>query len=190
MIKTLSLGALVACAAFSAAADEFSPALQAYFEAEVMQWANDPVIAAAIAAQNARTASLSQSDIDEMDARWRAEVGTGNTPTITPVISGEAADYLRARVASSGGVITEVFAMDARGLNVAASAVTSDYWQGDEAKFSATFPNGPGAMHIGDVEFDESSQSYQGQVSVVITDPASGKAIGAMTVGLNAEALM
>ncbi len=39
--------------------------------------------------------------------------------------------------------MTEVFVMDARGLNVAASDVTSDYWQGDEEKFSETFPKGP-----------------------------------------------
>ena len=41
-----------------------------------------------------------------------------------------------------------------------------------------------------EVEFDESTQTFQGQVSVTIVDPASGEAIGAMTLGLNAEALM
>jgi hypothetical protein len=80
--------------------------------------------------------------------------------------------------------------MDARGLNVAASTPTSDYWQGDEAKFTDTYSQGPGAIHVGDVEFDESTQSYQGQVSIVVVDPDTGNPIGAITVGLNAEALM
>lgn len=79
--------------------------------------------------------------------------------------------------------------MDARGLNVAASDVTSDYWQGDEAKFSETFPNGAGASHISEVEYDESTQTYQAQISFPIVDPVSNEVVGAATVGVNADAL-
>ena len=45
-------------------------------------------------------------------------------------------------------------------------------------------------MHHGEVAFDESSQAYQAQVSFTISDPKTGRPIGAMTVGLNAELLM
>ena len=79
--------------------------------------------------------------------------------------------------------------MDDKGLNVAQSSVTSDYWQGDEAKWQKTFQAGPNAYHIGDVEEDESTQMFQSQVSYAITDPASGKVIGAITVGVNVEEL-
>jgi hypothetical protein len=128
--------------------------------------------------------------IDTLDTQWRGEVGSSDTPTITPVLSGAAADFLRQQVEASEGRITEVFIMDARGLNVAASAVTSDYWQGDEAKFSETYGRGADAIHFGDIEFDESTETYQGQISITIMDPATGQAIGAMTVGVDAEALM
>ena len=100
------------------------------------------------------------------------------------------ADALRAHMADANGAILEILVMDARGLNVAASGVTSDYWQGDEAKFTQTYPLGPDAMHHGEVAFDESSQAYQAQVSFTISDPKTGRPIGAMTVGLNAELLM
>lgn len=79
--------------------------------------------------------------------------------------------------------------MDAHGLNVAASGTTSDYWQGDEAKFTETYSRGAGAIHVGDVEFDESASGYLGQVSAPIVDPATNTVIGAITVGLNAEML-
>ncbi|MEM6739238.1 MAG: hypothetical protein AAF646_03920 [Pseudomonadota bacterium] len=171
-------------------ANDYAPAMQAFLDEQVRPWAQDPVLVSAIAAQNAEMGTLQQSAIDALDAAWRGEVGTASTPTITPVIEGEAADFLRARVAESGGMITEVFAVDAQGMNVAASSITSDYWQGDEAKFTETFPVGPDAVHFGEVEFDESSQSYQGQISITITDPATGAPIGAMTVGVNAEALL
>jgi len=93
-------------------------------------------------------------------------------------------------VAASNGAITEVFVMDAAGLNVTASDVTSDYWQGDEAKHQETFGFGAGAVYFSEVEFDESTQSYQAQVSLALTDPTTGEAIGAITVGLNADLLL
>ena len=105
------------------------------------------------------------------------------------MLENDAATFLREQVEASGGVITEVFIMDARGLNVAASATTSDFWQGDEAKHSETYGKGVDAVHFGEVEFDESTQSYQGQISMTLTDPATGEAIGALTVGVDAEAL-
>ena len=188
--SALLAAALGAAAAAPAAADEFTAAMQAFYEAELASLAQDPVLAGAIAAQNARTAGLPQSEIDALDGAWRAEVGAADTPTITPVLENDAAAMLRARVAASGGMITEIFAVDERGLNVAASAVTSDYWQGDEAKFTETYPMGAGAVHFGEVEFDESTQTFQGQISFTVSDPATGAPIGAVTVGVDAESLL
>ena len=45
-------------------------------------------------------------------------------------------------------------------------------------------------VHLSEIEFDESSQTYQGQISIPVVDPATGALIGAMTIGVNAEALM
>lgn len=79
--------------------------------------------------------------------------------------------------------------MDNKGLNVAQSDITSDFWQGDEAKWQNTFLKGPGAFDIGEVEEDESTQMFQSQISYTVTDPATGNAIGAITVGVNVDAL-
>lgn len=173
-----------------AQANEFEPAMRSYLETEIASWASSAVIVNAINAQNIKTSDYDQTAIDAMDTAWRHEVGSGSTPTITPVLTGATADYLRERVEASDGRITEIFVMDAAGLNVAASDVTSDYWQGDEAKFSETYGRGVGSVHFSDVEFDESTQRYQAQISVTIIDPATNQAIGAMTIGVDAEALM
>ena len=185
--------ALLTAAAFLAApafADEFEPALRAYLEDDVRAWAQSPVLVEAIRAMNAEREGFDQATIDEMDQAWRAEVGSGNTPTITPVMENAAAEFLREQVEASGGRITEVFIMGSHGLNVAASGLTSDMWQGDEAKFQETYGVGADAVHIGDVELDESTQRYQGQVSITITDPDTGAPIGAMTIGVDAESLL
>ncbi len=189
-MKTILLASALAAMTLPASANEFRPAMQSYLESEIRAWINDPVLIAAIKAQNSRTGSYAQDEIDRLDQTWRAEVGSDDSAIIQGVLDNDAAAFMRQRLDMAGGVISEIFAMDARGLNVAASDVTSDYWQGDEDKFQMTFPLGPGAVHFGEVEFDESSQTYQGQVSVVIVDPANNTPIGAITIGLNAEALL
>jgi hypothetical protein len=189
MMKRTFLALAVAMLAAPAAQAVDGTQMKTYFDANIAPSMGSEVLVSAIAAQNAMTADYSAAWIEELDQTWRAEVGTGATPTIDPVLNNAAADFLRDQVAASGGAITEVFIMDAKGLNVAASAVTSDYWQGDEAKFQETFPMGAGAVHYSEIEFDESSQTYQAQISVTLTD-ITGAVIGAMTVGVNADALM
>jgi len=182
--------AVIATVVTPAFANQYKPAMTAYLESEVRGWAHSSVLVDAINSQNQRTQGYDQGQIDQLDLAWRAEVGTSSTPTVTPVMENAAADFLRAQVAASGGQVTEIFIMDAHGLNVAASSMTSDMWQGDEAKFSSTYSVGPDAVHFGDVELDESTQSYQGQISLTITDPSTGLPIGAMTIGINAESLI
>lgn len=188
-MKKLTLATAIVALATTVSANEYQPLMQSYFEAEISPWINNPVLVSAILAQNSRTHQYRQDQIDTLDQTWRAEVGTESSEIITSVLDNPASDFLRERLEQAGGVISEIFAMDARGLNVAASNVTSDYWQGDEAKFQNTYPMGAGSVHIGEVEFDESSQTYQAQISVVIVDPTDNSPIGAMTIGLNAEAL-
>lgn len=188
------LAALVFCAfplsaALPAAASEFEPKLRALEAAQIAQILTEPGLIDAVRAQNTRTAALSAAEIDAADKTWRAEVGAAVRPTIDPVTTSVLAERLRTIRDGSGGLFTEIFVMDAVGLNVAASDVTSDYWQGDEAKWQDTFAKGAGAIHVSDVELDESTQTYQAQVSVTVTDPATGAAIGAATFGVNVELL-
>lgn len=188
MIRKLLLAApLVVAASFAHAVDS-PPAMKAFVETDIMAWAQGAQIVDAINAQNGQTAGAGAAQIEEWDLQWRAEVGQGSQPLIGEVMGRPLSGFLAEQVAASGGRITEIFVMDAVGLNVASSGITSDYWQGDEDKHAKTYGAGPGVIFVDEVEFDESSQSYQGQISVSLTDPATGDVIGAMTIGLNAEA--
>ena len=164
--------------------------MQGFLSEHVMGWTQEQVLIDAIYARNSVTSGYDSAQIESLDLAWRAEVGTANAPTIDPILFNTASDFLREQVRAMGGTVTEIFVMDAVGLNVAAYDTTSDYWQGDEAKWQKTYAVGAGAHHFSEIEFDESSQSYQTQISVTITDPASGAPIGAMTVGINADSLM
>lgn len=171
-------------------ADDTKAAMQAFLTDNIISWASDPTLVAAIEAQNVETASYDQAKIDELDQIWRGFFGIDDAEVIANVIATPAADFLRTQVAASGGAITEAFIMDARGLNVAASVATSDYWQGDEAKFQQTYMVGSTAVHFGDVEIDDSTKQAQAQVSMTIVNDATGSAVGAITVGINLDALM
>lgn len=188
MFRSLIISAPLVLAASLAQAVDAPPAMRAFVEANVMSWAMSPQVINAVNAQNAKTAGTSEAQIIEWDNEWREQVGQSIQPRVEAVMGHELSAFLGEQVADSGGRITEIFVMDALGLNVAASGVTSDYWQGDEDKFTQSFGAGAGAVFVDAVEFDESAQSYQGQVSISLTDPDTGEVVGAMTIGLNAEA--
>jgi len=100
----------------SVLADEFSDALQSYFESNLAGWSEDDRLVEAIAAQNADTAAYDQSLIDQLDADWRAQVGQADAPIVSSVVDNPVSDYLRETVEGSAGAILEIFVMDARGL--------------------------------------------------------------------------
>ncbi|MFK7764380.1 MAG: hypothetical protein AB8B62_14055 [Roseobacter sp.] len=188
MLRSLILSAPLVVAASFAQAVDAPPAMRAFVESNIMSWASSAQVIDAVTAKNAKTSGMSEAEILELDTDWRNQVGQSDQPLIAAVIGNDLSVFLSEQVEASGGRITEIFVMDAVGLNVSASDVTSDYWQGDESKYSETFSVGPDAVFVDVVEFDESTQSYQGQISFSLTDPASGEVVGAMTVGLNAEA--
>ena len=174
---------------FTANANEFAPQLNELAKGDIAAIAQSAEIVAAVKAQNAESGGYDQAKIDALDKQWRAEVGASAKPLIDKVLATAASKFLAGKREGSGGLFSEIFVTDAKGLNVAQSDVTSDYWQGDEAKWQKSFSMGAGAVHLGDVEQDESSQAYQSQVSMTVTDPATGNPIGAITVGVNVELL-
>jgi hypothetical protein len=187
LITAAGLGVLATASA--PRADEFEAPLRAFAESELRAWIADPGLISALRAQNAVHGTLSTADIGALDDKWKAEVGAASAPMIEKVLARPESVQLRERQDAAAGVVTEVFVMDNRGLNVAQSGVTSDYWQGDEAKWQDSYGAGPGGFHISEVEYDESTQTYQSQVSIAIVDPATGEAIGAATFGVDVSLL-
>lgn len=162
-------------------------AVAEFIDDNVRPWLDEPAILNAVIAQNAAHAHLSQAAIDDLDARWRAELSRAARPMIEAQLSNPLSLYLKGQQRAAGGLITEIFVMDNRGLNVGQSDITSDYWQGDETKWQASF--GDGALHIEEAKRDESTQLMQAQASLPIRDPRTGAVIGTITFGVNLDAL-
>jgi hypothetical protein len=140
----------------------------------------DPVIVAAVKAENTKGKTLAQ--IQDMDKKWMATAGV--VDYMKALMDSECGQYLK-KIQASQPYYAEIFVMDNQGANVAMSDKTSDYWQGDEPKFTESFKGGTGAVHISDVKFDDSTQAYLTQVSVPVKD--GDKVIGAITFGIDVE---
>lgn len=140
----------------------------------------DPVIVKAVKDQNAKAMTLDQ--IKAKDNEWK------NTPGIADymkaIMESECGRHLRG-IQESESFYAEIFVMDNQGANVAMTDKTSDFWQGDEAKFQKSFNNGNGAVFVDEVEFDDSAQTYLVQVSVPVID--GDKTIGAITFGIDVD---
>jgi hypothetical protein len=170
-------------------ANEYEAQLRDLFEQRLQPWLQSPVLIEAITRQNAEHARLTAGDIDTMDKDWRSQAKNGGGPLISRLQERPASTFLMDKKKESGDLVTEVFVMDNKGLNVAISDVTSDYMQGDEAKWQNTYGQGAGQVFVDEVEFDDSSDTFQCQVSATVVDPGTGEAIGAVTFGINVEEL-
>lgn len=140
----------------------------------------NPVIVAAVKAENAKGKTLDQ--IKAMDKKWKATPGIADN--MQALMDSECGRYL-GKVLDSQPYYAEIFVMDNQGANVAMTDKTSDYWQGDEAKFQKSYNGGTGAVFVDEVEFDDSTQAYLCQVSVPVID--GGKVIGAITIGVDVD---
>ncbi len=148
----------------------------------VRAMAQEPKVVAKVKAQNARKVAL--AEIQRLDREWMAASGT--TPFMKAHLDNDCA---RALLAHAGELkaMAEAFAMDNQGALVCTTRKTSDYWQGDEDKWSRSYHQGVGVEFVDKPQFDESSQTFAVQISVPVKD--AGQTIGALTVTLNLDRL-
>ena len=186
----LMLAALCAQATAQQTASATSPAVStSIITPEFVQGLRDklqqPVTILSVLASNKNHEGIQQGEIDKLDAAWKTEAKSDDEPLIAEILSSPLSSYLLYMQAKSAGLFTEIFIMDKFGLNVGQSSVTSDYWQGDEAKFQKTFAVGPDAVFIDEPEYDEGTKTWRAQVNLTIVDPATKAAIGAATAEIN-----
>ena len=147
---------------------------------DLAKMGEDATIVAAVKAQNAQGITMDQ--IKKIDEEWIATKKAGNKPELmVQKMNNDCAKYLN-ELKGKSAYITEIFVTDNQGGNVCQTDPTSDYWQGDEAKFTKVFNGAPIAS---DVEVDDGINVSQASVPVV----DGGKHIGTITIGINVDKL-
>ena len=137
----------------------------------------NPVVVRSVRQQNA--SQLTLDEIKRRDDEWKSTKGlTRFKRALQQTPSGQ---FLRQQVERNPS-FAEAFLTDNQGANVAAFPATSDYWQGDEEKWTAAFNGGQGRIFVGPLEFDDSTQTVQVQISAPVLD--RGKTTGVLVVGV------
>lgn len=155
---------------------------------DIREWLASPVVELSISSQNRLRDSMTQDQIEAADKQWVAEREAEDQPLVAAILTNPLSSYLTQIQARSGGLFAEIFVMDSMGLNVGQSSITSDFWQGDEAKFKNTFPNGANAVFIDEAEYDEGSDTWRSQLNMTLSNQ-QGTPIGAVTIEVNLNEL-
>lgn len=148
----------------------------------IQHMALNPVVVQAVKRQNGD--GLSLDEIKRRDEKWSAS--DRMTPFKTELQTSAAGRFLEQQIGRTEH-FNEAFATDNQGANVAAFPATSDYWQGDEDKWSQSYKNGAGEVYLGPLEYDDSSRAYAVQVSAPVLD--RGRTIGVLVVGVTLKYL-
>ncbi len=150
---------------------------------QIKQLANSEQVQQAVMKSNRQP--LAQQDLDQLDNQWAQQV-RDNTPILAErYLKLEGSQFLQVWQKQMQGVITEIIVTDKQGKNVIISEVTTDYWQGDEAKFLNMYQQDDD-YYIDTVEFDESTQHFQVQFSVPIFDQKN-QHMGVLILGVDIE---
>jgi hypothetical protein len=144
-------------------------------------FAADPVVVRAIEEQNART--LTPEQISAIDEGWIEGRGGAR---IKAMLENPCSRRLRS-LAAGRAAYQEIFAVDARGANVCMTHTTTDFFQGDEAKWRKSFNGGLGKIYVEMPDFDASVRGVVAHVSVPVQ--SGGKTIGVLVVGVDPERL-
>ena len=143
----------------------------------------NPSIVRAVEDQNGQALPL--AEIKKRDEIWKS-AGDSLNALIREVTQNDVARYFQRRV-ENNSAIDEVFLTDNQGANIAAYPPTSDYWQGDEEKWTASYNNGNGVVFIGPLEYDESTRKTQVQISAPIR--SKEQTIGVLVLGVSVDYL-
>ena len=149
---------------------------------EIKSIAAKPEVIEAVKASNAR--QLSKERVLELDEKWIKL--KGRLPEADQIKNSKASALLATKM-NMQNYFKEAILIGNQGETVAMNIVTTDYWQGDEEKFTAVFdtnlPSRKPDSHISRARWDDSTKAMIAQVSVPVYD--GDHMIGTLTVGVD-----
>ena len=145
--------------------------------------ASEDEIISSVKKQNAE--KLDKKIILERDLEWKSTLKETKTKKMLKIK--KASRFLKYVTTNKhSDLLSEAFLTDNQGANVAAFPLTSDYWQGDEAKWQKAMNSGKCQIVIGDVNYDDSADSKIIQISIPVYDGefGTGNCIGVLVMGI------
>jgi len=129
---------------------------------------------------------MTQTDIEGLEAIWRAELGSGNQPLITGIVRNITALRMRKVIRDTGRVVSEINVIDARGVSIAQTTVFPHIrgMAGEAGNIAAADPN---MVLISSVDSQASDKSRQLEAFLPVIDPDTNELIGAVILVIEGE---
>ena len=183
---------IIGCATDQFAVTDYEQQLiRALLHDKIEQWKHLPQWALTLKKYNAKNKNLSAQDILERDKKWTEAFLQNDSAYALALVDQTLSAQLGELKKSEQGVITEIMLVDESGSNIAISDITSDYWQGDEEKFTAVVGKPADFIHFAPIIYDESTKRFQLQLSIPLYEPVQGNVIdnflGALVLGVDVE---
>lgn len=153
------------------------------FLSSAQQLAGQPALLNALSIANRQ--KWREQDIIRHDMQWVQEI-TNQVPGLAEsMLQSELSSLLQHWQQPFNGRIAEIILTDQQGRNVAISELTSDFWQGDEAKFQNIYQSNQ-RYFFDDVSFDSSSQRFLVHLSIPVKDQHEQE-LGVLILGIDVE---
>ncbi len=134
-----------------------------------------PSLHDAVDASNRRygtSAADTLNRLEGIDEEWVETRGTSQFAI--DLVATETSEFLR-RVQRLSPTYTEILITDAQGALVAATNITTDYYQGDESWWRDAYGDGTtGTMFLSDVQYDQSAGANALEIAVPLREPIGG----------------
>lgn len=133
------------------------------------------------------------ADVLNFDAKWQALAPSQAPELAKAILELPGSQALHAWKLAQEGLVTEILLTNDLGTLTAMSQLSSDYWQGDESKFTRVVENlragmtGLDAMYLSDIRYDASTSRFQITVSAPVGPVSQGIPKGIIALGLDIE---
>ena len=139
------------------------------------QIANDPEVIKLIALANEKNARYTPKEIMEIDQQWQETEGVDLF--VVSLITNDLAEKLKA-FQKKHRTLVEIFITDQRGLLIASTNKTSDFFQGDERWWQEIYELKDPKGFWGDVAYDESALAEAVPLYLAIFDDKQQEVLG------------
>ena len=126
--------------------------------------------------------------LQRLDARWLRERTARRQPLIEQVLNTPLSQQLQQAVAQDHR-LGEVMLTDKYGQLLAASGITSDFYQGDELAFQQSQHLARGQLMLEPISYDSSTRQFSVKVSGPLFAPQGKEFLGVLTLGVNIDQL-
>ncbi len=165
---------------------EHAQRAEAYARSFVAGFASDAMLHSVLRESTKSHSRLDWNEQRALDRRWRDEAADRTKGGLVEAITQNAvSDWLEERRAEApGGAITEILVIDGLGWNVGQTAMTADFFQGDELQWQDILPNTEDAVIVSELE--ENADGSGRDLAVVSLPIVSGPVnIGVITLGVD-----